>query len=77
METRIGLTSEDKSVMQANTDWGQAVAEEMANHFYAYLGRDEEMNAILNATEGRVHRLHATFIDLFNQMFTGIDNWGD
>jgi hypothetical protein len=77
METRIGLTSEDKSVMQANTDWGQAVAEEMANHFYAYLGRDEEMNAILNATEGRVHRLHETFIDWFNQMFTGIDNWGD
>jgi hypothetical protein len=77
METRIGLTAEDKSVMQANTDWGKAVAEEMADHFYAYLGRDEEMNGILNQTEGRVHRLHATFIDWFNQMFTGMDNWGD
>ena len=77
METRIGLTSEDKSVMQANANWGKEVAEEMADNFYAYLGRDEEMNGILNATEGRVHRLHATFIDWFNQMFTGMDNWGD
>ncbi len=77
MEKRIGLTSEDKSVMQTNADWGKEIAAEMADHFYAYLGRDEEMNGILNATEGRVHRLHETFIQWFHQMFTGMDNWGD
>jgi hypothetical protein len=77
METRIGLTPEDKSVVQENADWGSSIAEEMANHFYAYLGRDAEMSGILSATEGRAHRLHKTFIEWFSQMFTGMDNWGD
>jgi hypothetical protein len=40
------------------------------------LGRDEEMNAILNKTEARIHRLHETFIQWFHQMLTGIDYWG-
>ncbi|MBK1988642.1 hypothetical protein A0J48_014020 [Sphaerospermopsis aphanizomenoides BCCUSP55] len=76
MERRIGLTSEDKSVLNSHADWGLESASIMADHFYAYLGRDEEMNAILNKTEGRIHRLHETFIQWFHQMFTGIDDWG-
>jgi hypothetical protein len=76
MERRIGLTSEDKSVLKSNADWGLENASIMADHFYAYLGRDEEMNAILNKTEGRIHRLHETFIQWFHQMFTGMDDWG-
>lgn len=76
MEKRIGLTAEDKSILQAHADWGKEIAPQMADHFYAYLGRDEEMDAILKDKEGRMHRLHATFIEWFHQMFTGMDNWG-
>jgi hypothetical protein len=76
LEKRIGLTSEDKSILKENTDWGLEIAPEMADHFYAYLGRDPEMNAILNQTEGRIHRLHETFVQWFHEMFTGMDDWG-
>ena len=76
MEKRVGLTADDKSVLNANADWGKEIAEQMADHFYAYLQRDEEMDAILKEKEGRMHRLHATFIDWFHQMFTGMDSWG-
>jgi hypothetical protein len=76
LEQRVGLTAEDKSILQSHADWGLQIAPNMADHFYAYLGRDPEMNAILNQTEGRVHRLHQTFIQWFHQMFTGMDDWG-
>lgn len=76
MEKRIGLTPEDKTILKSSADWGKEIASTMADHFYAYLGRDEEMNAILNKSEGRIHRLHETFIQWFHQMFTGIDDWG-
>jgi hypothetical protein len=76
MEKRIGLTAEDKAILNSHADWGKEIAATMADHFYAYLGRDEEMDAILKAKEGRMHRLHETFIEWFYQMFTGIDNWG-
>ncbi|MBD2296079.1 hypothetical protein H6G06_22015 [Anabaena sphaerica FACHB-251] len=77
MEKRIGLTSEDKSILNSNADWGKGIASTMADHFYTYLGRDEEMNAILNKTEGRIHRLHETYIKWFHEMFTGVDAWGE
>jgi hypothetical protein len=76
MEQRISFTPEDKAILQAHADWGKGIASIMADHFYAYLGRDEEMDAILKAKEGRMHRLHETFIEWFHQMFTGIDDWG-
>jgi hypothetical protein len=77
MATRIGFTPEDKALLQANAEWGLKVAPEMADHFYAYLGRDAEMNAILNASEGRIHRLRETFVQWFHEMFTGMDEWGN
>lgn len=70
------FTQEDKAILKANADWGKTIAPEMTDHFYDYLGRDAEMNAILNESEGRVHRLRETFIDWFMEMFTGIDDWG-
>lgn len=76
LEKRAGFTDEDKALLQANADWGVKVAPAMTNHFYAYLGRDEEMNKILHTGEERIHRLHETFIQWFQEMFTGIDNWG-
>lgn len=48
----------------------------MADHFYGYLGRDAEMSNILNAQEGRIHRLRETFVQWFHEMFTGMDAWG-
>ncbi len=77
LENRISFTAEDKSVLKLNAEWGLSIGSEMADHFYAYLGRDPEMNAILNKTEGRIHRLHQTFIQWFHEMFTGIDDWSD
>ncbi|MDX2214515.1 MAG: protoglobin domain-containing protein [Oculatellaceae cyanobacterium bins.114] len=77
VETRIGFTNEDKSILKQNADWGLQVAPEMADHFYAFLGRDAEMNAILNGSEGRIHRLRETFIQWFHEMFTGMDDWQD
>ncbi|WP_034936271.1 protoglobin domain-containing protein [Gloeocapsa sp. PCC 73106] len=77
MEDRMLFGAEDKAVLKANVDWGQEIAPEMADHFYSYLGRDPEMDAILNAAEGRIHRLRETFVDWFAEMFNGMDNWGD
>ena len=77
MMTRIGCTAEDKALLQANAAWGLQIAPDMADHFYNYLGRDEEMNGILDASEGRIHRLRETFVQWFHEMFTGMDNWGD
>ncbi len=65
LEKRVCLTAEDKALLKSETDWGKEIAPEMAEHFYAYLGRDEEMNSILTATEGRIHRLRETFIEWF------------
>ena len=63
MEKRISFSETDKALLQANAAWGTSIAKEMADVFYAYLARDEEMNAILTAKEGRMHRLNETFID--------------
>ncbi|NET00678.1 MAG: hypothetical protein F6K61_08895 [Sphaerospermopsis sp. SIO1G1] len=75
LSKRFDFTEFDQKTLTTNADWGLEIAAEMADHFYAYLGRDEEMNAVLNETEGRVHRLKQTFVTWFHEMFTGIDNW--
>ena len=77
MSKRTGFSSEEQAVLKANSDWGREIAPQMADAFYDYMGRDEEMNAILNQTEGRIHRLRETFIDWFHEMFTGMDDWGE
>ncbi|MEM9924148.1 MAG: protoglobin domain-containing protein [Cyanobacteria bacterium P01_D01_bin.50] len=76
LEKRVNLTAEDKALLQSEIDWGKEIAPDMAEHFYDYLGRDEEMDGIVNATEGRSHRLKETFIQWFYEMFTGMDDWG-
>ncbi|MGQ4648525.1 protoglobin domain-containing protein [Lyngbya aestuarii] len=77
MEKRVAFTEEDKNILKANADWGKEIAPLMADHFYDYLGRDEEMDAIMNAKEGRTHRLRETFVQWFHEMFTGMDDWGN
>ena len=77
MEKRMLFSDEDKNLLKSNADWGKEIASEMTDHFYNYLGRDPEMDAIINAQEGRVHRLRETFTKWFEEMFDGMDDWGD
>ena len=77
LKTRVNFTNNDKTILKSQADWGKQISSEMAEHFYAYLSRDPEMKEILYAKEGRLHRLHGTFIQWFHEMFTGIDDWGD
>lgn len=77
MVSRIGFSTDDRTVLQSNASWGLEIAPEMADYFYEYLGRDPEMSAILNESEGRIHRLRETFVSWFHEMFTGMDDWGD
>lgn len=77
LEERISFTDEDKAILNSYADWGREIAPEMAVSFYSYLGNDPEMNAILNSTEERIHRLRDTFIEWFSEMFTGMDHWGN
>ena len=77
MESRMVFEDSDKELLKSNLDWGKESAADMAKHFYDYLQKDEEMNAILNEKEGRMERLYQTFIDWFEEMFTGMDEWGD
>jgi hypothetical protein len=74
---RIGFSKDDQTVLQTHADWGLAIAPDMADAFYSYLGRDPEMDKILNESGERRHRLHETFIHWFHEMFTGMDEWGD
>jgi len=73
---RVQLHEQDKELLNKEAEWGKTIAPQMADVFYDYLGRDEEMNAILHAKEGCIHRLRQTFIQWFYEMFTGIDGWG-
>ena len=77
MAKRMDFSEADKSTLKANADWGLSQAPAMADAFYNFLGKDEEMSNILNESEGRVHRLRETFIEWFHEMFTGMDDWGD
>ncbi len=75
MIQRMSFSESDRSLLKANAAWGKSIALAMAEVFYGYLARDTEMNAILNAKEGRLHRLNETFIECFGEMFTGMYEW--
>ncbi|MGB3310213.1 MAG: protoglobin domain-containing protein [Nodosilinea sp.] len=77
MVSRIDFSADDKKVLESNAAWGLEIAPEMADYFYDYMGRDAEMSAILNESEGRIHRLRETFVAWFHEMFTGMDSWGN
>ncbi|MGK7944123.1 MAG: protoglobin domain-containing protein, partial [Microcystaceae cyanobacterium] len=62
MENRMIFSNEDKATLKSYAEWGNKVAPEMADHFYAYLQRDEEMNAMISEPPERMERLHKTFI---------------
>lgn len=72
--TRTDLSDSDRALLKAEADWGAQIAPTMAEHFYAYLDRDPEMAAVI-AKHNR-ERLGQTFIQWFQEMFTGMDDWG-
>jgi hypothetical protein len=74
---RMFFSDQDKSLLKSYAAWGETVAAEMSDHFYHYLQRDAEMNAIISDPPERMPRLQQTFVNWFNEMFTGIDEWGD
>jgi hypothetical protein len=76
MVNRVEFSEQDKQTLSSHADWASTIASSMADAFYSYLGNDPEMSSIINASEGRVHRLRATFVQWFHEMFTGIDQWG-
>lgn len=77
MEKRVNFSNEDKALLKSQADWGKEIAPKMADYFYEYIGRDPEMDAIVNKEDGRYHRLRETFIQWFHEMFTGMDDWGN
>ncbi len=76
MAKRTGFSEAYRTTLKDSAAWGNSIASDMADIFYGYLGDDEEMSAILNESEGRIHRLRETFVEWFNEMFTGMDEWG-
>lgn len=76
MAKRMEFSDADKATLKASAGWGLSNAPVMADAFYDFLGKDEEMSTILNESEERVHRLRETFIEWFHEMFTGMDDWG-
>lgn len=77
MVNRVGFSNDDQKILKEHEAWALTIAPSMADAFYSYMGNDPEMNAILNASEGRIHRLRETFVQWFHEMFTGIDDWGN
>lgn len=47
MVKRTNFSDSDKASLKANAEWGLSIASDVADTFYAYLGRNEDMNAIL------------------------------
>lgn len=46
VEKHINFSGEDKAILKSHAEWGKAIAPKMAEHFYDYLGRDAQMNAL-------------------------------
>ena len=62
--THIGTLKKLESAMAP-------MASEIALAFYDYLGRDEEMHAILWDVPGRVERLYGKFAQWYREIFSG------
>lgn len=74
---RVDFSNQEKAILKRHSDWAAIIAPDMANCFYNQLNQDPETQQILNASKGRIHRLHQTFIQWFQEMFDGMDDWSD
>ncbi len=69
---RTGLTEQHVQTLRRLEPMMAPMASEIALAFYDYLGRDEEMRAILWEVPGRVERLYQSFADWYRGLFCGI-----
>lgn len=66
---RTGLQEQHVQILRRLEPLMAPMASEIALAFYDYLGRDEEMRAILWETPGRVERLYQSFADWYRGLF--------
>lgn len=68
---RTGLTEQHVQMLRRLEPLMAPMASEVALAFYDYLGRDEEMRAILWDVPGRVERLYQSFAEWYRELFCG------
>ncbi|WP_114312825.1 protoglobin domain-containing protein [Thermus caldifontis] len=71
LKRRTGFTEGHAAMLRELGALMVPLAPEIALAFYDYLGRDEELGAILHAVPGRVERLYGTFIRWYSELFSG------
>ncbi len=69
--SRTGLRDQHVRMLVSLEPIMTPMASEIALAFYDYLGRDEEMRAILWDSTGRVERLYVSFSDWYRGLFCG------
>lgn len=69
--SRTGLLEQHVQSLRRLEPLLAPMASEIALAFYDYLGRDEEMRAILWEVPGRVERLYQSFADWYRSLFCG------
>jgi len=68
---RTGLLEQHIEILRRLEPQMSPMASEIALAFYDYLGRDEEIRAILWDSPGRVERLYSSFSDWYRDLFCG------
>ncbi|MCS7067098.1 MAG: protoglobin domain-containing protein [Meiothermus sp.] len=69
---RTGLQERHIQMLRRLEPLMAPMATEIALAFYDYLGRDDEMRAILWDSPGRVERLYQSFADWYRGLFCGL-----
>jgi len=72
LKRRTGFTEAHAAILRELLGVMGPIAHEVALAFYDYLGRDEELAAILHAVPGRVERLYGTFAQWYGELFSGV-----
>lgn len=72
LKRRTGFLPAHAEVLKGLGSLMTPLGPEVALAFYDYLGRDEELSAILHAVPGRVERLYGTFARWYGGLFSGV-----
>ena len=72
---RIDFSNQETTILKSHSAWAATIAPDMANYFYSQLNQDPETQKILSQSESRVDRLKQTFVQQFQEMFDGMDDW--
>lgn len=72
LKTRVDFGKKHEETLHALGGTMIPLSQEVALAFYDYLGRDEEMHALIWAVPGRVERLYSAFASWYREMFSGV-----